>query len=81
MGFPKRLRQAVRGTKKRLFEIEKESRTVDANTGVSARTISRWLNGHHEPDEEKLRGLCGLYGWDFDTLVGDESEPPLFVEN
>lgn len=44
---------------------------VARSTGISAATISRWLNGEYLPDEASLDKLTDFYGWDPTELLAD----------
>lgn len=73
--FPKRLANSIfkQNPPITLLEIEHKS-------GVSRRTVSRWLNAESEPCKSTLLAVCDAMEWDYNWLVGRADEPRLFKE-
>jgi transcriptional regulator with XRE-family HTH domain len=71
--FPSRLHKKIYG--ERIIPLNE----IAEKSGVSTRTIRRWLHGACEPKIASLRAVCREYGWDYDELVGGTDEPRLFM--
>ena len=48
--------------------------------GASQQTVSRWVNGHVEPDIDQLIRCARIFGVSVDYLVGASDEPVAIID-
>ena len=49
--------------------------TVTTETGIPAKSIEKFENGHQEPSVSRLVTLCTLYGVSVDHILGQNNDP------